>query len=139
MKCPDFEMALATTTVGFLCDINPAQAHVSSLQNELNAKLCSAFASDTDQIFRKIASRFRVDNLPKAPKVQLYRNKSRVFTNKKESVLIDTVQVIVPTALRAMCRTMLQSVAQSNPQFKLCDRLYLHNPNLEELYFKQVA
>ena len=32
MKCPDPDMALATTTVGFLCDINPAQVHVGSLQ-----------------------------------------------------------------------------------------------------------
>ena len=139
MKCPDIDMALATTTVGFLCDINPAQVHVSSLQNELNDKLRSAFASDTDQIFSKIASRFRVDNLTEAPKVQLYRNKSRVFTNQKDSVLIDTVQVIVPTALRAMCRTMLRKVAQSYPKFELCDRSFLHTPSLNELYYKQVT
>ena len=139
MKCPDPDMALATTTVGFLCDINPAQVHVGSLQDQLNAKLSSIFELDTDQTFRKIASRYRVDNLTEAPKVQLYRNKSRIFTSKKDSVLIDTVQVIVPTALRAMCRTMLRSVAQINPNFELCDRAYLYSPNLEELYFKQVT
>ena len=139
MKCPDPDMALATTTVGFLCDINPAQVHVSSLQDQLNATLSAVFESDTDQTFRKIASRYRVDNLTEAPRVQLYRNKSRIFTSKKESVLIDTVQVIVPTALRAMCRTMLRSVAQINPNFEVCDRAYLYSPNLEELYFKQVT
>ena len=61
-----------------------------------------------------------------------------MFRNKTDHVQIDAIQVLVPTECRAMYRVLFHDMAKDDERLKLCDRAYLENDQLREIYYRQV-
>ena len=135
-KHADAAAAIVTTNIGFLCAMHPAHVHVSTLQKTINAKAQQLFTQD--EKYKNVARRYKVDSLEQLPLIVLNRSKTRVFRSKTDHVQIDAIQVLVPTELRAMYRVMFHDMAKGDESFELCDRAYLENPQLREIYYRQV-
>ena len=135
-KHADADAALVTTNIGLLCALHPAHVHVPSLQTAINATAQALFTQN--EKYKNVARRYKVDSLEQLPLIVLNRSKTRVFRNKTDHVQIDAIQVLVPTECRAMYRVLFHDMAKDDERLELCDRAYLENAQLREIYYRQV-